>query len=680
MLFSRAEVQQVAKVCVNIEATYIFNSLYDVWSHHKREKMKNFLIKIAITLGVVAVSMNVNGQEYRQYNGYENNLGHPTWGQAFSNFQHIASPQFADGMSEPIGLDRPNARVVSNLIFGQGDGEFHPNELGISDFGWNFGQFIDHETTLNLDNHDEFMPIAVPECDPMFDPMCTGQVIIPFRRSGSDAGTGTSTDKPRAFTNDLTSFIDASAVYGVSEERANWLRSFEDGKLKTSAGNLLPYNTLTGEYDSPIDAFAPEMINEIPSITRFFIAGDKRANEQPGLTCMHTLFMREHNRMCDEIKDLNPDWTDEQIFQRARRYVGAFIQVILETEFLPALGIDLGPYQGYDGDAKPSIFNTFSAAGFRLGHTLVNDQLIRLQDNGDTLLFGSIHIKDAFFNTDFIRLEGGIAPIFKGMATQKQQTFDTKIVTTLRNFLFGQPGTGGLDLVSLNLQRGRDRGLMDYNSTRVAFGLTPVSTFDEITDDVQIATLLETLYGDVNNMDVWPGMLAEPHAAGAAIGELAQAILSMQFDNIRKGDRFWYQNDPDFTAQEKEIISRTTMSQIVLRNTSITNLQDNVFFAEEHTLTSIEVEPFDNIRRIELSAYPNPVVRHVSLYVKTNNREKGTLTVNDLSGTEIFSQKVTLRSGENNLEFELPEAITSGLYVINYSSKNAKGSFSIVKQ
>lgn len=646
----------------------------------KRGKMMKIFVQFAAAVLVAAISMNVSAQENRQYDGFENNLGHPTWGQAFSNFQHLAAPQFADGMSEPVGMDRPNPRVISNLLFGQSEGEFVPNEGGISDFAWNFGQFIDHETTLNLDNHDEFLPIAVPQCDPMFDPLCTGQVIIPFRRSGSDVATGGSTDQPRAFVNELTSFIDASAVYGVTEERANWLRSFEDGKLRVSSGNLLPFNTIDGEYESPIDAFAPSMIIDVPGITRFFVAGDKRANEQPGLTCMHTLFMREHNRMCDEIKELHPDWTDEQIFQRARRYVGAFIQVVLEEEYLPALGVDLGPYEGYDPDAKPSIFNTFSAAGYRLGHTLVNDQLIRLQDNGDTLLFGSVHIKDAFFNTDFVRLEGGIAPIFKGMATQKQQTFDNKVVTTLRNFLFGQPGTGGLDLVSINLQRGRDRGLMDYNSTRVAFGLEPKSSFDEICDDVQLTTLMETLYNDINNMDLWPGMLAETHKEGSALGELAHAILLKQFDNIRKGDRFWYQNDPEFSQIEKDEISRTTMADLVRRNTEITNLQDNVFFAEEHTLTAIEVLPFENIRRIELSAYPNPVVRHVSLYVRTNAREKGTLTVNDLTGKEIFSEKVTLKEGENNLTFELPEAVTSGLYVINYSSKNGKGSFSIVKQ
>ena len=73
--------------------------------------------------------------------------------------------------------------------------------------------------------------------------------------------------------------------------------------------------------------------------------------------------------------------------------------------------------------------------------------------------------------------EGGIAPVLRGLAAQVQQSVDTQIVPDVRNFLFGPPGAGGLDLASLNIQRGRDHGLSDYNSMREASG-------QEIGDDV----------------------------------------------------------------------------------------------------------------------------------------------------------------------------------------------------
>ena len=152
------------------------------------------------------------------------------------------------------------------------------------------------------DNPNELIPIDVPECDPNFDPTCSGSMTIFMRRSKSDPITGTDITNPRKAVNDITSFVDGSGVYGVDAERANWLRTFQDGKLKMSSGGLLPFNTVDGEFDGAIDPAAPFMILEGVPPSRYFIAGDVRANEQPGLTSFHTLFAREHNRWCDELK------------------------------------------------------------------------------------------------------------------------------------------------------------------------------------------------------------------------------------------------------------------------------------------------------------------------------------------------------------------------------------------
>ncbi|MDA7501827.1 T9SS type A sorting domain-containing protein [Chitinophagales bacterium] len=641
--------------------------------------MKKIYTSRLLALLLLLCSIPAIAQETRSYTGNGNNETHPTWGEAETVFRYIMAPIYADGISEPNGQDRPNPRAISNLLYGQD--EFIPSTRGISDYGWQFGQLMDHEITFNDENRDgtEFMPIPVPECDPLFDPNCSGQVIIPSNRTLADPTSGTSIDNPRKTLNSLTPFMDASVIYGIEEERIDWIRTHEGGKLKTSAGNLLPFNTTDGEYNSPVDANAPEMAIEGPPPARHFISGDLRANEQPGLTSMHTLFMREHNRMCDEYAVSNPAWDDEKRFQEARRYVGALIQSVAYNEWLPALGIDIAPYEGYDEEVQPTILNAFSAAAFRMGHTLVNNQLIRLDDSGEELNFGSIHIKDAFFNLDPIRLEGGIDPVLKGLASQTQQQFDTKVVNALRNFLFGPPGAGGLDLVSLNIMRARERGLPDYNTLRVAFGLPAHIEFDDITVNLDRATILEAMYSDINNIDPWVGMLTEDPLPDCAVGALIHNILKMQFENIRNGDRFWFEVDPAFSSEEIEIINNTKLSDIIKRNTSVTSIQDNVFFSQE-VVSAVEMSPFEKIREIEISAYPNPAINTVQMNIRSLDYETGYFSLTDLSGKELFSEELEISPGNNNYTFELSEAIASGVYIIQFTSESGKGQLRLVKQ
>ena len=151
--------------------------------------------------------------------------------------------------------------------------------------------------------------------------------------------------------NGITSFIDGSAVYGSSANRELLLRNGTDScYMKTSQnGKLLPKNMYNLE-------------NAGGTGSEFFVAGDIRANEQVGLTAMHTLFVREHNRLCDDIIGTYPSATAEQQYQMARKIVGAEIQAITYKEFLPAL---LGPmtpdvdgYTGYNDTVIPSIGKT----------------------------------------------------------------------------------------------------------------------------------------------------------------------------------------------------------------------------------------------------------------------------------------------------------------------------------
>ncbi|PHI19766.1 hypothetical protein CEQ90_11100 [Lewinellaceae bacterium SD302] len=514
---------------------------------------------------------------YRTIDGTQNNVNNPEWGAAHTALLQIAGVGFADGFSSPAGADRPNARYLSNLIFDQPD--LLPDPMTLSDFTWVFGQFMDHDLGLTEGTEEPFN-VPVPQGDPDLDPLGFGNVEISVNRTKFMDGTGLDVDNPAQYANEITAFIDGSAVYGSDEERAAWLRSFEDGKMKVSTGNLLPYNTIDGEFDSPIDPDAPHMGDDVGFSPRLFVAGDVRANENPLLTSFHTLFVREHNRRAEIIKTEHPDWTDEEIYQLARKYVGGHIAAITYNEWLPAMGVPIADYSGYDETIHPQLSNTFTAAGFRVGHTLLNSLILRVDNNGNELPEGHMLLRNGFFNVNALPEVGGIDPYLAGMGQQVQQTMDSRIVDDVRNFLFGPPGAGGTDLASINIARGRERGLPSFNAIRQAHGLAPYFFLEQINADVSVYSLLfQAYFGNVNEVDPWIGMLAESPMPDALFGQTLLTILSQQFTRLRDGDRFFYLNDPVLTEDQKADIHNTTFRDIIMHNTGISLMQDNVFLA-----------------------------------------------------------------------------------------------------
>ena len=546
-----------------------------------------------IFLLLFSFSLTVSyGQNFRSYNGSGNNLDNSTWGATHEPLTIMTDLVYADGMSAPTGVDRPNPRTVSNMLFAQDS--LLPDVMHLSDYCWVFGQFVDHDITLTHTNNEPAM-ISVPAGDPWFDPFNSGQVMIPMMRTEFMPGTGTSTNNPRQFPNSITSFLDGSAIYGSDQDRADWLRSFDNGKLKISTGNLLPYNTIDGEFGSAVDPNAPDMADDVGRATRLFVAGDVRANENPLLASFHTLFVREHNRICDELKAIHLNWRDERIFQEARKRTSAIFAAIIYEEWLPAMGVNLPAYSGYNSNLNPTVSNVFAAAAFRMGHTLLNGNVMRIDNDGQVLPEGNMELRDAFFNPDAIPEVGGIEPYIKGMGVQTQQSFDSHIIDDVRNFLFGPPGAGGLDLASVNINRGRERGLPDYNSIREDFGLTKVNSFSEINSNPSVANTLENLYGSVDDIDAWVGMLSEERMGNSLFGELVLAIMTQQFRDIRDGDRYYFENDPNLTADEIAEIKSTRLYDVIMRNTDVSVMQSNVFEAMPHDEICITQIPFADI-------------------------------------------------------------------------------------
>ncbi|WP_425395885.1 peroxidase family protein [Aeoliella sp.] len=488
--------------------------------------------------------------EVAAVDGTNNNLANPDWGAALTELLRLTAEEYADGAATPTGEDRPSAREVSNSVADQT--ELESNDRYLTDFVWIWGQFIDHDIdlTVGADPSEDFA-IDVPTGDAWFDPTGSGEATIGLSRSNYTVDE----DGVRQQINSITAYLDGSVVYG--SDTADSLRTFEGGRMLTSEGDLLPI----GE-------------------SGFFMAGDIRANENVALTAMHTIWVREHNRLADAIAEADPALSDEDVYQQARAIVTAEIQAITYNEWLPALlGVDaIESYRGYDSTVNTSIANVFSTAAYRFGHSMLSTELLRLDADGSVADEGNLSLADAFFSPGEIT-ENGIESLLLGASSQLAQEVDTQVVDDVRNFLFGPPGAGGFDLASLNIQRGRDHGLADYNQVREDYGLPRVMSFTEITSDADLAAKLEALYGSVDNVDPWVGILAEDHVAGSSLGELGRTILIDQFTRIRDGDRFWYENR--FDGPALDALRTTTLANVIERNTTITDLRTNLFFGEE---------------------------------------------------------------------------------------------------
>ncbi|MGD1914756.1 MAG: peroxidase family protein [Phycisphaerales bacterium] len=526
--------------------------------------------------------------EFRTIDGTFNNLANPLQGAAGIEFLRLVPAAYGDGVGSPAGSGRPSARLISSVVAAQDSGSV-PNAYRFSDFVWQWGQFLDHDIdeTPVASPAEEF-DIVVPAGDPWFDPRGTGEVTISLDRSAA-SGLG----MVRQQINNITAYIDAANVYGSDEERARELRTLDGtGKLKTSDGDLLPFN-VNGFENAPT-AYDPS----------FFLAGDIRANEQVGLIAMHTLFVREHNRLATQIARDLPHLDGDSIYEHARAMVAAEMQAITYNEFLPKL---LGPgaippYAGYRPEVDAGISNLFATAAYRVGHTMLSSELKRVDAQGREIPGGHLELADAFFVPGEI-VEAGIEPVLRGLASQDAQDVDVRVIDNVRNFLFGPPGSGGFDLVSLNIQRGRDHGLPSYNELRVAFGRPPARTFRDVGADRETADRLADVYSHPDEIDAWVGLLAERHRPGAFVGETLSRILRDQFIRLRDGDRFWYESylPPSMSNQ----IQSLTLSEIIRMNTSVRGeLQPDVFVTETICVADL-APPFGMLDVFDFLAFQN---------------------------------------------------------------------------
>ena len=258
---------------------------------------------------------------------------------------------------------------ISNRIINDGNQDVF-SARRLTQFGWQWGQFLDHTFGLRDGGGPTATAFNIPfsATDPL-ETFTDNLGVIAVNRSAQSAGTGTSTANPRQQTNTITSYISAQSVYSSSPTRLDWLRAGSlDGNptnnsasLLMSANNYLPAATARGNAATAPVADVDGRLTSHPQDRR--IAGDPRANENIGLTAIHTVFAREHNRI---VSLLPSSMSQEDKFQIARRVVMAEEQYITYQDWLPAMGIALPRYTGYKTNVNATISNEFATMGYRV--------------------------------------------------------------------------------------------------------------------------------------------------------------------------------------------------------------------------------------------------------------------------------------------------------------------------
>jgi len=370
---------------------------------------------------------------------------------------------------------------------------------------------------------------------------------IAMTRDSRDPSTGT-------IVNTTAGYLDLSQLYGSTEDVAGSLRN-PDGTLITSDDG-----------------------QALPVVDDQFVTGDPRVMENPELTAVTVLFMREHNFWVTNLKKQHPDWSGDQLYDMAKAITTGEYQNIVYQEYLPVLiGPVLGAYRGYDSSVNAQVTQEFSTAAFRVGHSQVSETQEGIDKNGNVVFTESL--ADAFFNTPEEDEANGIDPLIRNLGNDFSQATDVYTVPTLRNLLFAGLVGGGvdeIDLIAIDIQRGRDVGLGTLNQTREAIGLQPYKSLAGLTSDPVLQGDLKDVYGSIDNVDLFMGGLAERHMPGAVVGPTFQAIIARQFQALRTGDRFFWRNQ-GFDAATASMIANTSLADIIERNADTTNLQRDVF-------------------------------------------------------------------------------------------------------
>ncbi|XP_059053482.1 peroxidase-like isoform X2 [Achroia grisella] len=573
---------------------------------------------------------------YRTFDGSCNNPVRSSWGQALTGYKRLLHPRYADGIEQPRRAvsqkSLPSARMVSVKLTDNLDKPDDEKTIALavwSQFVYNDLAHTPVRKTVHTkqsirccDNsgfnlipryiHPSCMPISVPDNDPFFKDKSVS--CMEYTRSATTY-RGDCTFGASEQMNQASHFLDGSHIYGTNGRDAAALRENAGGLLKTSKINeeeLLPLAP------NPTEKCLVENASGV-----CFNAGDVRANIHPWMTSLQSLWVREHNRIARSLATLNPAWNSDKLYHEARRIVVAELQHITYKHWIAALTgkifdeLHEGYDTGYNSDVDPTITNPFATTVFHFVNSLLDQDLELLDENNKVV--STSRLMNNYFKPEIVTQKGGLQKILRGMINQNSQRMDFNYDDDLRHHWLG-----GLDVLAIDIQRGRDHGLPGYTQYRTVCGLTPATTFEQLSDVIQQETVdkLSQLYENPADIDLVVGMMAERALPSSQLGPTATCFLKEQLWRTRAGDRHFYTHADEsgsFTKRQLSEIKRASLSRLLCDNAGFTKVQRDVFQTPSESNPSLSC---DEIKKVNLEAWRDPsqkpdILTRTTKWIKT---------------------------------------------------------------
>ncbi|HEV2803639.1 MAG TPA: peroxidase family protein [Chthoniobacterales bacterium] len=523
---------------------------------------------------------------YRTADGTWNNLDNPKEGAAGTRFLrnvHVDAIRPETGRT----LLTPNPREISRKLLTRGEKIKEVPFLNMLAGSWiqfQNGDWINHGEILYRDVHE--VPLA--EDDPARRNYRQSHIFV-GKTQPDPTFTAGQEETPITFINEVTHWWDGSQIYGSDQETQNRLRSNVDGKMKLNEDGTLPLGT-NGVEDTGF-----------------------RRNWWVGMTILHTLFVHEHNAICDRLKVSYPQWNDNRLFNVARLINAAVMAKIHTVEWTPAIlpnpGLNAALNANWYGiltnllergkdrktlaDVKVSnpelggvVGNPIDKHGQPYGLTEEFTEVYRLH----SLLPESLQIRtlgngaEAIAEIPFVasrqagskKLTGkfGLANILYSFGTQHPGAL---VLNNYPRFMqeLSIPGNPLFDMGAVDILRARERGVPRYNEFRRQLGMNPIQSFDDLTDDKEQVEKIKEVYGDkpedVEKLDLLIGTLSEgtqQRPTKFGFGETMFQIFILNATRRLQADRFYTDsyNEDTYTREGLDWIDSSNLKTVLLRN------------------------------------------------------------------------------------------------------------------
>lgn len=520
---------------------------------------------------------------FRTADGSWNNLANPKEGAAGTRFMRNVS-NAAIQPETGATLLTPNPREISrHLLTRQGEMQEVPflNLLAASWIQFENHDWINHGEQLFQDLYE--IPLA-PD-DPARTRYWQAKMFV-GKTQPDPTRLGDKEETPITFINEVTHWWDGSQIYGSDQATVDGLRSGVDGKLRLNADGTLPINA--------------KGIEETGFVRNWWV----------GLAMLHTLFAREHNAICDQLKMAYPTWEDNRLFNVARLINAAIMAKIHSVEWTPAIlpnhALSAGLNANWYGlltnlfrsgktrktvadinirnpEAGGVVGNPIDKHGQPFGLTEEFVEVYRLHSLlPETLQLRKINDGNAIKVVPFpetrqagshkVTQQMTLADLFYSFGNQHPGQM---VLNNFPKFMqeLSIPGNPLFDMGAVDILRARERGVPRYNEFRRQLGLNPIRAFDDLTDDRTQVQKLKAIYGDqpqdVEKLDLMIGTLAEGHRpTNFGFGETLFQIFILNASRRLQADRFYTDcyNEEIYTKEGLAWIDAADLKTILLRH------------------------------------------------------------------------------------------------------------------